>query len=215
MVSYRSSSQTRKIYCDDGITSACKRLNSIYDISLDDIGNEMILDPPIMSKFVNINNYTRFLSEYGTMTMFDTLSDNGFDIEYPIKTEIRGSKMYFTPTVPGKCVQIRYQNSQSETECDMIVKINGSWTIVEAKSGVNSFRVKDAFKKIRILNKELGVDPGFILVIPEDHDIMTRNNAAHFFEERGGRIVTFPNTAQDFTDAAYRLVKIVKEKNSH
>ncbi|MBN1896316.1 MAG: hypothetical protein JW789_01130 [Candidatus Aenigmarchaeota archaeon] len=211
MASYCLSS-FRKIHCDDGIISACDRMNSMYGFSLDDIGDKMILDPSVMSKCANINNYTRFLSEYGMINMFDTLSEEGFSIEYPLESETRGSKLYFMPCKPGKSIQIMYQNSESRTECDMVAKIGGSWVIVEAKSGVNSFKVKDAFEKIYIFNKELGVDPGFILAVPNDHYIITKNNAANLFEERGGRIVTFPNSAQDFTDVAYRLVSHMKKK---
>lgn len=184
----------KPIYCNEEITAACDLINSSYDRKLSYIAEMIKGDPLFDEERAQRYDYSCLLSEHMLIDMFDWVSRNGWDIDYPVngKIELKNSNLVPITYRPGKRVQLTKLNGNAITEYDCLVKINGNWVIGEAKSRENSFRRGEAKNKIKRLGKQLDEDVGFILGVPKNHEMNTSEKRKEVFESRGGIVVSFP-----------------------
>jgi len=209
MQSSRITSPIKKpIYCNEEITAACDLINSSYDRKLSYIAEMIKGDPLFDEERARCYDYSCLLSEHMLIDMFDWVSKNGWDIDYPVngkKIELKNRNLVPITYRPGKRVQLTRLNGNAITEYDCLVKINGNWVIGEAKCRENSFRRGEAKNKIKKLGKQLDEDVGFILGVPKNHEMNTSEKRKEVFESKGGIVVSFPYSWEEIESFAETL----------
>ncbi|MBN2331450.1 MAG: hypothetical protein JXC85_06550 [Candidatus Aenigmarchaeota archaeon] len=158
--------------------------------------------------------YRALLAEEWLNNMFSSLDGSGWRVNRPFDEGYADERGTVEPIGIGNRLLVRNNDGKPETEIDGFILLDGRHSaILEAKSGVNSYRWGDVIRKMKKIYEVTGARPGFVLAVPSDHLLLSNGweDERNGFIWRGGMLIVFDAESSDFRDKAESLYLNAKQ----